>query len=86
VRVRYFPELARRFPGGRSLLLVAELDGQVIDAGFAFRKDSSPACPSATLRNVAVQPPHRGLGLERRLIQRIEGGAASLGITGIMLG
>jgi len=35
---------------------------------------------------VAVQPPYRGLGLERRLIQRIEEGAASLGITGIMLG
>jgi GNAT superfamily N-acetyltransferase len=35
---------------------------------------------------VAVQPPYRGLGLERRLIQRIEEGAASLGVTGIILG
>lgn len=83
---RYFLQLARRFPGDRPLLLVAELDGQLIGAGFAFRKDSSPACRTATLRNVAVQPPYRGLGLERRLIQRIEQGAASLGITGIILG
>jgi GNAT superfamily N-acetyltransferase len=67
-------------------MLVAELDGQLIGAGFAFRKDSSPACRTATLRNVAVRPPYRGLGVERRLIQRIEEGAASLGITGIILG
>jgi GNAT superfamily N-acetyltransferase len=83
---RYFLQLARRFPGDRPLLLVAELDGQLIGAGVAFRKDSSPACRTATLRNVAVRPSYRGLGLERRLIQRIEQGAASLGVTGIILG
>jgi GNAT superfamily N-acetyltransferase len=83
---RYFLQLARRLPGDRPLMLVAELDGQLIGAGFAFRKDSSPACRTATLRNVAVRPPYRELGLERRLIQRIEQGAASLGVTGIILG
>jgi GNAT superfamily N-acetyltransferase len=83
---RYFLQLARRFPADRPLLLIAELDGQIIGAGFAFRTDSSPACKTATLRNVAVQPPYRGLGLERRLIRRIEDGAASLGVTGIVLG
>jgi GNAT superfamily N-acetyltransferase len=83
---RYFLQLARRFPGDRPLMLVAELDGQLIGAGFAFRGDSSPACRTATLRNVAVRPPYRGLGLERRLIQRIEEGAAGLGITRIVLG
>jgi len=83
---RYFLQLARRFPDDRPLMLIAELDGQLIGAGFAFRKDSSPACRTATLRNVAVQPPYRELGLERRLIQRIEDGAASLGVTGIILG
>jgi GNAT superfamily N-acetyltransferase len=83
---RYFVQLARRFPADRPLLLVAELDGQLIGAGFAFRKDSSPGCRTATLRNVAVLPPYRGLGLERRLIQRIEQAAASLGLTGIILG
>jgi GNAT superfamily N-acetyltransferase len=83
---RYFLQLARRFPGDRPLMLVAELDGQLVGAGFAFRKDSSPACRTATLRNVAVRPSYRELGLERRLIQRIEQGAASLGVTGIILG
>jgi hypothetical protein len=40
---RYFPQLARRFPDGRALTLVAEADGQPIGAGFDFRKGSSPA-------------------------------------------
>jgi predicted N-acetyltransferase YhbS len=83
---RYFLQVARRFPEDRSLMLVAELDGQIIGAGFAFRKGSSPECRTATLRNVAVLPPHDGLGLERRLIRRVEEGAASLGVTGIILG
>jgi GNAT superfamily N-acetyltransferase len=81
---RYFLQLARRFPDDEPIMLVAELDGQIIGAGFAFRK--GPGCKTATLRNVAVRPPYRGLGLERRLIQRIEEGAASLGVTGIILG
>ena len=67
-------------------MLVAELDGQIIGAGFAFREGSSPECRTATLRNVAVLPPHDGAGLERRLIRRIEDGAASLGVTAINLG
>lgn len=83
---RYFLQLARRFPDDWPLMLVAELDGQIIGTGFAFRKDSSPACKTATLRNVAVRPPYRGLGLERRLIRRIEDSAASLGLTAIILG
>jgi GNAT superfamily N-acetyltransferase len=83
---RYFLQLARRFPADRPLMLAAELDGQLIGAGFAFRTGPAPACTTATLRNVAVQPPYRGLGLERRLIQWIEQGAAGLGVTGIILG
>ena len=35
---------------------------------------------------MAVLPPHDGAGLERRLIRRIEEGAAGLGVTGIVLG
>jgi GNAT superfamily N-acetyltransferase len=83
---RDFLQVARRFPADRPLMLVAELDGQLIGAGFAFRTGSSPACRTATLRNVAVRPRYRGLGLERRLIQRIEQAAAGLGGTGIILG
>ena len=78
--------MARRFPEDRPLLLVAELDGQIIGAGFAFRKGSAPECRTATLRNVAVLPPHDDVGLERRPIRQIEDGAASLGVTGIVLG
>jgi hypothetical protein len=51
---RYFLQVARRFPEDRPLMLVAELDGQIIGAGFAFRKGSSPKCRTATLRNCAV--------------------------------
>jgi GNAT superfamily N-acetyltransferase len=83
---RYFLQVARRFPEDGQIMLVAELDGQVIGAGFAFRTASSPACRTATLRNVAVLSAYRGLGLERRLIQRIEQAAARLGVTGIILG
>jgi predicted N-acetyltransferase YhbS len=83
---RYFLQVARRFPDDRPLMLVAELDGQIIGAGFAFRQGSSPECRTAALRNVAVLPPHDGIGLERRLIRRIEEGAAGLGVTGIILG
>jgi GNAT superfamily N-acetyltransferase len=83
---RYFLQLACRFPSDRPLMLVAERDGQLIGAGFAFRKDSSSECRTVTLRNVAVRPPYRGLGLERRLIQRIEDGAAGLGVTRVILG
>ncbi|HEY5988517.1 MAG TPA: GNAT family N-acetyltransferase [Streptosporangiaceae bacterium] len=83
---RYFLQLAGRFPDDRPLMLVAELDGWPIGAGFALRKGWSPQCRTATLRNVAVLPPHDGIGLERRLIERIEEGAAGLGVTGIILG
>lgn len=83
---RYFLQVARRFPDDRPLMLVARHHGQIIGAGFAFRPGSSPSCRSATLRNVAVQPDWQGLGLERRLIEKIEQGAASLGVTEIILG
>ena len=34
-------------------MLVAELAGQIIDAGFAFRRSSQPCTQGVTLRNVA---------------------------------
>ena len=43
--------VARRFPEDRPLMLVAELDGQIIGAGFAFRRCSQPG-GAVTLRNV----------------------------------
>jgi GNAT superfamily N-acetyltransferase len=76
----------RRFPDDRAMMLVAEYHGQIIGGGFAFRRGSSPSCRTATLRNVAVQPVHHGQQLERRLIEKIEQGAISLGVGGIILG
>jgi hypothetical protein len=43
--------VARRFPEDQPLMLVAELDGQVIGAGFAFRRCSQPG-EAVTLRDV----------------------------------
>ena len=82
---RYFLDLARRFRDDRPLLLVAELHGQIIGAAFAFRS-GGPGDPAATLRNVAVLPPHHGHGTERRLLEAIEHAAASLGVISVYLG
>lgn len=82
---RRFLDLARRFGDDRPLLLVAELRGQIIGAGFAFRRHG-PGDQGATLRNVTVLPPHQGKGIERRLVEKIEQAAASLGVSGISLG
>ncbi len=82
---RYFLQVARRFPEDRTLMLVAELDGQIIGAGFAFRRCSQPG-GAVTLRNVAMLPPHDGTGLQRRLIRAIELAAVRLGAEGVNLG
>lgn len=42
---RYFLQLAHRFPEDQPLMLAAELDGQIIGAGFALRKASAPGMP-----------------------------------------
>ncbi len=82
---RRFLDLARRFGDDRPLLLIAELDGQIIGAAFAFRRHG-PGDQGAALRDVAVLPPHDSKGIERRLVEKIEQAAASLGVTGINLG
>jgi predicted N-acetyltransferase YhbS len=82
---RYFLQVARRFPDDRPLMLVAELDGQIIGAGFAFRRCSQPG-GAVTLRNVAILPPHDGIGPQQRLIRAIELAAVRLGADGVVLG
>jgi len=82
---RYFLQVARRFGEDRPLMLVAELGGQIIGAGFAFRRCSQPG-GAVTLRNVALLPPHDGIGLQRRLIRAIEQAAVRLGAEGVILG
>ncbi len=82
---RYFLQVARRFPEDRPLMLAAELDGEIIGAGFAFRRCSQPG-EAVTLRNVAMLPPHDGIGLERRLVRTIEQAAMRLRAGAIVLG
>ena len=79
---RYFLQLARRFGPDRPLMLAAELEGQIIGAGFAFRRDSQP-CGAVTLRDVAVLPLHDGSGRRRRLVRTIEE-AAARHVSGLM--
>lgn len=82
---RYFLQVARRFPEDQPLMLVAELDGQVIGAGFAFRRCSQPG-EAVTLRDVGVLAPHDGIGLQRRLIRTLEQAARRLGAERVILG
>ena len=82
---RRFLDLACRFHDDRPLLLVAELNGQIIGAAFAFRRHG-PEDQEATLRNVTVLSPHHGKGIERRLVEAIEQAAASLGVISVNLG
>ena len=83
---RRYADQERRFPDDRPMMLLAADRGQIVGGGFAFRRDSSPSCSVATLRNLAVRPAYQGLGLERRLVEGIERGAISLGVTDINLG
>jgi predicted N-acetyltransferase YhbS len=82
---RYFLQLACRFCEHRPLMLAAELNGEMIGAGFAFRRSSQP-CAGVTLRDVAVLPPHDGGGLDRRLVRMIEQAAVRLGAEAVNLG
>jgi hypothetical protein len=52
--------------------------------GLAFRR-YGPGDQGATLRDVAVLPPHHGKGIERRLVEKIEQAAASLEVSRINL-
>lgn len=83
---RQFADLARRFPQDRSMMLVVEDDGRPVGGALAFRGgEAGPGC-DATLRIIALVPEHRGRGLGRRLVERIEQEATRLGVRGIGLG
>jgi GNAT superfamily N-acetyltransferase len=83
---RQFVDLARRFPEDSALMLVVEDDGQLVGGALAFRGgEAGPGC-DVTLRIIALLPEHRGRGLGRRLVERIEREATRLGVRGIGLG
>jgi GNAT superfamily N-acetyltransferase len=84
---RRFADLACRFPADRALMLVAEDRGRIVGGALAFRTDpAAPAGSGVTLRLVAVAPPHRGVGLGRRLVERVEAAAVRLGAREVSLG
>ncbi len=72
-----FGDLARCFPGDRSLMLVVEDRGRIAGGALAFR---------TTLRVIGLVPDARGKGLGRRLVERLELEAMRLGRGGIALG
>lgn len=84
---RRFSDLARRFPEDRSMMLVVEHEGGIVGGAFAFRTGQEPGPDSdVTLRIIALVPPHRGQGLGRRLVERVEQEATAVGARGISLG
>jgi GNAT superfamily N-acetyltransferase len=83
---RRFADLARRFPADRSLMLVAEDRGRIVGGALAFRTSTASPASGVTLRLIALAPAHRGRGLGRRLLQRLELAAMRLGAREISLG
>ena len=79
---RRFGDLAARFPADQALMLVVEEGGRLRGGALAFRRDAR----GATLRIIGLEPGVRGLGLGRRLVERIEREAARLGVALISLG
>jgi GNAT superfamily N-acetyltransferase len=64
-------ELVALFPEHRALMILAENDGRIVGGAYAG--------PQGTMA-VALVPEARGQGLGTRLVQRLEEGAAWLGL------
>lgn len=80
-RDRQFSDLDRRFVEDRSLMLVVEYEGAIVGGALAFRRNDV-----VTLRIIALVADHRGRGLGRQLVERIERAATNLGGREIALG
>jgi GNAT superfamily N-acetyltransferase len=70
-----------RFPQDRSLMLVAELAGEIVGGALACL-----AGDAVKVEVIALTPAARGKGLGRRLMEAIEGAAVRLGARAIFLG
>jgi len=64
--------LRRRFAEDRSLMLVAERDGEIVGGALAFRADGA-----VKIEVIALAPEARRSGIGRDLIERIAGASAS---------
>lgn len=74
---RRLDDLVQNYPQDRSMMLIAERDGQIIGGALGFK---------STLRIIGLDPPARGKGLGRRLMQMFEIAAMRRGICAISLG
>ncbi len=74
---RRLDDLVRNFPQDRSLMLIAERDGQIIGGALGFQ---------STLRIIGLEPSATGKGLGRRLMQTFEIAAMRRGVCAISLG
>lgn len=86
-RERLYNIVARRFPADRELMLVvSEASGRLVGGALAVQVGQPSAQSEIQLRALALEPDHRGLGLGRQLLERIEATAAASGVTSIRLG
>jgi DNA-binding MarR family transcriptional regulator/GNAT superfamily N-acetyltransferase len=94
---RYAAELQARFPSGYStsaLLRPGELSASGGEFLVAFEESLAVGCGAwqvmspgiAEIRHVWISPGCRGLGLGRRLLERLEAGARDQGIRTLRLG
>jgi ribosomal protein S18 acetylase RimI-like enzyme len=91
---RYAAELAERFPEGydeATLTRPEDLNGQL---PLACERGRPAGCGAwvrltggiAEIRHLWIDPTTRGLGLGRRLLERLEADAATCGVTTVRLG
>lgn len=79
---RRFQELWPRFEADRSLMWLAEDQGEIVGGALGFR----PGGAAITVRAIGLAPRARRQGLGRRLMAAIELEAMKLGARGISLG
>jgi predicted N-acetyltransferase YhbS len=73
--------LTARFMHDRTLMLVAEKDGEIVGGALALRLDDA-----VKIEALAIKPDARGRGIGRMLIETLEHQARRLGASAIYLG
>lgn len=79
---RRWDDIRRRFPEDQALMAIAVDGEEVVGGALAFQTGGG----SATVRVGGVAPRWRRRGLGRQLVERVEHGAARVGVTDLALG